>query len=191
MRFLSSSALDKHLHMCLDQKNWILNMIRPEDYVIMHASPYNGSVGGHMRHSLDHFSRLIAAAKAVEAGTCSASINYDDRERNTSIELDKEAAIKDIHRISADIKSLLASKRTATGNTLVARFIGDCNTGETYDLDTNFTRELSFVCHHATHHLFFCKMMMEVMGYDVSGTNVGVANSTIIHQTNGCQPPEK
>ena len=191
VRLLSTNPLHRHVHMCIDQKNWILNMISPDDYIKMHASPYNGSVGGHMRHSMDHFSRLIATTIKAQTGTGVAYINYDDRERNTTIECDKDAAIKDLHRISADINRLLASDRGVDGGALVARFIGDCSTGETYDLDTNFTRELSFVCHHATHHLFFCKMMMEVMGYDVSGSNIGVANSTILHQADDCQPLEK
>jgi hypothetical protein len=140
-----------------------------------------------MRHSIDHISKLVdgylAASKKMNNDKNIPIICYDDRARNTDVETDPTIALQRVESIQNDMAGIwTAPVSDLSESKIVARFIGDCNTGETYDLDSNFARELSFVCHHATHHLFFMKMMMEVMNYDVAGSTLGVANSTILFQ---------
>lgn len=173
-RAFSTSALETHLQMCFHQKQLVLKTVSPEDYAKTHKAPYHGSIGGHMRHSLDHFSKLLGVFSSEKV------ICYDDRIRSTDIESDIEAAKRRVDSIHLKLNEILSSG-VCTDISVVVRFIGDCSTGATYDSESTFRRELSFVCHHATHHLFFCRMMMETMRYDINDLNIGIANSTILH----------
>ena len=139
-----------------------------------------------MRHSIDHFEKLLAGFCKIQNHNKSPIIvSYDDRERNTDVEVDVSVAHQRIESLSNRIHDIFATNKNITEHNLTARFIGDCETGETYDMSSNFARELSFVCHHATHHLFFMKMMMEIMKYEIGESSIGVANSTIIYRTMG------
>lgn len=180
------SVIARHVNMCLKQKLWVLETIRQEDYPKMHGPPYRGSVGGHMRHSLDHFRRIIDSVDSNRE-----AIEYDNRDRNTVVESDVMAAQTELYKVSADIERLFKAV-SEVGDVLPMRvkFIGDCITGETYDLSSNLLREISFACHHATHHLFFMKLMLEVMGYDMKDSDVGVANSTLLYNKSGSKRPD-
>lgn len=182
-RQIVSGPIQRHVQMCIDQKLWVLNSVRQSDYMRGHGAPYYGSVGGHMRHSLDHFSILLETVQRDDKTNSESIICYDERDRNTDIESNKEAALQRVQLLATDLQRIFACGDDVLRGALTARFLGDCATGETYDLETNFLRELSFVCHHATHHLYFCRMMMDLMDYDVSGSVVGVANSTILNQS--------
>ena len=61
-----------------------------------------------------------------------------------------------------------------------AEFVASASTGKKYAVESNIERELSFVAHHATHHLALINLMLKSEGYAVQ-KDIGLANSTRLH----------
>jgi len=66
----------------------------------MKSPPTASSIGGHIRHSLDHFQSLFTGIKE------NSTIEYDSRERGTDIELMPSAAESAIRELQESIDQL-------------------------------------------------------------------------------------
>lgn len=176
--FPTASLVGHHLQQCLHQKILILNTITCTDYTKKHASFFRGStVGGHMRHSLDHISKVMFSLK----NGCEHEpniISYDQRDRNTEIENNRSKTIECVDKIIHDLALTLQRNPEKIMKPIVVKFISDADTGTEYDIPSSIERELSFAAHHATHHIFIMSMMLETMGYKID-SSIGVANSTL------------
>ena len=51
----------------LDQLEWVLRRLDDRQYAAQRALPISGTVGGHVRHCLDHMSALIIGATTTGA----------------------------------------------------------------------------------------------------------------------------
>lgn len=101
-----------------------------------------GTIGKHVRHTLDHF-------RAALAVTLDGSpIDYDRRERNVAMETDRAAAIEAIREIRADLAALARSSLASPVKVRVM-LLAD---GTEAVLDSTMARELAFAAHHAVHH---------------------------------------
>ena len=143
---------------------YILKLITDEDYVKPALSsssslvaPQSCSVGAHIRHSLDHFGYVCDAIHGN-----STLLQYDDRSRDTNIERMRYKAVErcesyaeTIHQ--ADLERLID-----------VSFMGN-ERGDKYIVPSNVGREISFVAHHGIHHLSSIRVIMEHMGYIVTG----------------------
>jgi hypothetical protein len=158
----------------LSQQAFILETISDDDYVKHHPFYLGSSVGGHVRHVLDHWSKLMNHDYAISS---TDAIDYDSRERNTEIETNRLVALGINEKILHQLDSALQHRRPETP--LQVMFLGDSKSGIRYTVDTTFGRELSFVSHHATHHLSTIKLLMQTMSYDSLPTTIGMAHSTI------------
>jgi uncharacterized damage-inducible protein DinB len=131
-----------------------------------HAS---GSVGGHVRHCLDHVDTLLGG---VEHGT----IDYDRRLRGTEIETSRAAALESLVRQE---RSLLALPRASEGRPLrLVTMIGAAL--PPVDVATTVGRELAFVLSHTIHHNALIAVMARTLGVPVP-ERFGYAPSTIAH----------
>src|SRR5262252_9037320 len=70
----------------LNQGETLLGELENDHYTRKVPAAFNGSIGGHYRHCLDHFRSLLDAAPAGD-------LNYDHRERGTLVENDRFAAL--------------------------------------------------------------------------------------------------
>lgn len=127
------------------------------------------SIGGHVRHCLDHVEALLGA---VESGR----LNYDDRRRGTDVEQSRQAAfdqfdrqeegLRELRRFSPqfplELTALLAPSHPA------AR------------VDTTLGRELAFVLSHTVHHSALVAVMGKLLG-QVLPERFGYAPATIAH----------
>lgn len=87
----------------LDQQESLLDSIDNEIYTFQ--SPLlHGSVGQHIRHSLDHLRKPLETVVANKEGEKVPSILYDRRERHTIIEIDHLAARAQVKEIRANMK---------------------------------------------------------------------------------------
>jgi hypothetical protein len=162
----------------LSQQGFILETISDEDYVKHHPFYLGSSVGGHVRHVLDHWSKLMNHDYAISSTEAKGdAIDYDSRERNTEIETNRLVALKINERILHQLNSALLHRTPDTP--LQVMFLGDSQSGVRYTVDSTFGRELSFVAHHATHHLSTIKLLMQTMSYESLPTTIGMAHSTI------------
>ena len=134
----------------LEQKVNILKTISQKDYVLFHEDRFKATVGGHMRHSLDHYSALLSHDFS---GEVIPVIDYDVRDRQTDVETNRESALGKTTEMIARLADLFDSSPQLLSSPLTVRFIGDAVTGETYNVPTSLAREVSFVAHHGIHHL--------------------------------------
>ncbi|CAM9300025.1 unnamed protein product [Heterosigma akashiwo] len=136
------------------------------------------SIGGHMRHTLDHYSKLMGKMLHQGGSLSTSPIQYDLRERGTSVESEKEAALEKIDELCSQITKINAEDLQV--KTKVAFMLsGD---GEQHAFDSNLGRELGFVTHHAIHHNSMCKVIAANLGYSDFASGLGVAPSTAHHR---------
>ena len=144
-------------------------MLKDTDYVTKIPSVYNSSVGGHIRHSLDHFNAIIAATKQTEHKLA----DYDTRKRNTDIETNRQLALEAVNQLLETITTLNFEEN------IEISFIGDDKTFTTFTLPSYVGRELSFASHHAIHHMSMVKLIMQAMQYEFpKDSGIGIAPST-------------
>lgn len=153
----------------LNQGRQALLMLKTSDYGIRCSNFYNASVGGHIRHILDHYQRVVYSGQNP-----SLVLNYDERKRDTLIESNLHAAVDAIDDMIKVIPSLDMARSVEVS------FMGDDKTFEAYTMRSSVERELSFVAHHGVHHLATIKMMMCSLGYSFAAdSTIGVAVSTV------------
>jgi hypothetical protein len=128
-----------------------------------------GTLGKHLRHTLDHF----AAALAVLADPA-ATISYDRRARNVPMETSRAAAIAAI----AHAREQLAAAAPEALHTPVRVRIMINAQGQEADLMSTLGRELAFATHHAVHHQAMMKAIAAEFGVDLD-ERFGKAPSTL------------
>lgn len=153
----------------LHQKKTVLNIIKPADYIHKNERIYNSSIGGHIRHSLDHFQCLAITAKFPSTSTNMA--NYDERKRKTEVETNPLAALAVIEQLQLSIHSWDLSQSVDVS------FIADNFEFKSYTVTSTLGRELSFVAHHAVHHMSMVKLLLQELGYELP-PDLGIAMST-------------
>jgi uncharacterized damage-inducible protein DinB len=149
----------------------VINSLSDEQYV-QNPAPIHGFIGAHVRHSLDHVQTLLDAAAAT-------SIDFDTRQRGTSVETSRAAALDTITRLIASLQSLspdclnksLDMSMMVTADDLPLR------------LPTSFLREAGFVVSHTVHHNAIISTMIRTLGGTVP-PRFGYAPSTLAHQKN-------
>jgi hypothetical protein len=152
----------------LKQKLSVLKMLNNEDFVKKNAQVYNSSVASHIRHSLDHFNAIVHAAEDQKHFA-----DYDNRQRNTEIENNRDVAIDAVEKLVHKLHSL------DLGQPIKVSFIGDDKTFNTYSMNSHVARELSFASHHAIHHMTLVKLIMSSMSYEFhKDSTIGIAPST-------------
>lgn len=152
----------------------LLESLSPADYI---AKPLggSGSIGGHVRHVLDHSEKWVAACEQIESDRVSV-LDYELRERGTDVECDLAcglAAVADqMRRIS---KLNAAWTRSAVD---VVQMLHP-------DLPPVFTRsslarELAFVISHTIHHQAIIAQIAAT--FDLALPNgFGYAPATLAH----------
>jgi uncharacterized damage-inducible protein DinB len=150
----------------LDEIASLLMEIDPRLYVARPAPGVSGSVGGHLRHALDHISALLA-------GEGSSELSYDRRERGTAVESDPGAALRQILRLRAALDR--AVPRSLDEPILVRSMVS--SSAETTTAWSTFGREVAFVMSHTIHHQAIIALLLDLQGVGVPH-RFGVAPSS-------------
>lgn len=124
-----------------------------------------GSIGAHSRHIIEMF-------HCLELGYLTGVVNYDNRDRNESIQTDPDVAIQHIDLIlntvqKEDKNLILQSLLLIQGN----------------DLETSYHRELQYCIEHCIHHQAILKIALILLKKDVD-EEFGVAKSTLENRKN-------
>lgn len=152
----------------LNQKSEILSWVSNEQYVMTHQS-MQATIGGHLRHSLDHYQILLSG---IEKETI---IDYDERKRYGEVETNRDHA----HRVTNDLRTkLMTLTNDQINKSIKVSFIANPPTGEKILIPSTIERELAFVSHHSIHHLATIRLMLEQLEINNLG-DIGIANSTI------------
>jgi uncharacterized damage-inducible protein DinB len=154
------------LHQLFD----LIETLTDEEYTRKPVGVVESSIGGHVRHNLDHIRALVR-------GLPTGRVCYDHRDRGTDVESDRAAALDAILRLETE---LLAFAWDETPRAVVlSALVGP-------DLPpvlapTSAERELAFVVSHTIHHNALVRVMVKLIGADVPD-DFGYAPSTIAHR---------
>ena len=132
---------------------------------------FGSSIGGHYRHCLDHFCGLLSI---VGAG----GLNYDQRERGTSVEKDRVAALQATHDLQARFQQWEANARDWQIQVTCKTSYPGPGSEEAV---SSVGRELMYVVAHAVHHYALIRIMSGLMGINLP-PEFGMASSTLQHQ---------
>ncbi|MGH8047796.1 MAG: DinB family protein [Chthoniobacterales bacterium] len=140
-------------------------------YATKLPAAFNASVGGHIRHCLDHFRSVLDGLDADE-------INYDARTRDPRIENVRVVALAAARQQLREIESLDASvlDRAIRVRAKVSYAVEESPTAE-----STVGREIMFCVVHAIHHYALVGVMCGMLGVPLP-EGFGVAPSTIKHE---------
>ena len=147
----------------------LLNNIESVVYKDALRPLHYSTMGQHVRHITEFYLCLL---KGYKTGV----VDYDARERNLLIEIDKDFTIETLEQIIQDLKRLNSDKSLI----LKSSFGGD----EVMDIPTSFFRELTYLIEHTIHHLAIIKIGLNEVYPEIEiSKNFGVAHSTIKFRT--------
>jgi len=123
------------------------------------------TVGQHVRHITEFY---LCALNGYKNGM----VDYDARERNILIEIDKDFTVETLESIKCQLQVLNSDRNLI----LRSKFGGN----ESLDIPSSFFRELAYLIEHTIHHLAIIKIgLNEVYPTIEIPKNFGVAHSTI------------
>lgn len=157
------AALDQLLDQFVD----VLMRVDTPTYCDRPVPGVSGSIGGHVRHALDHVAALLS-------GRPSGTLSYDHRERGTAVERDPSAALRQILRLKAALERA-AAVRPAEEPLFVETQM--TRSGAVSCAWSTFSRELAFVVSHTIHHQAMVALLLIAQGVDVP-EGFGYAPST-------------
>ena len=150
----------------LQQGRALLKGLPPEIYRRRAAECFNSSIGGHMRHVLDHYSSLLE-------GLGSGQVDYEARTRDARIEADPAFAIDILDGLCGHMEGLSQNAQLAVRSEC-------CGEQAPVWAETSLLRELEFSLSHTVHHYALIAVMAGLAGMPVPG-NFGMAPSTLRH----------
>lgn len=156
----------------MDRCEWFVRSVPGDKYAVESRTLQGGTIGKHIRHTLDHFRAVLEAANLRDC-----VIDYDHRQRAVPMETQPGEAIKAIREIRERLLSLNAEMLDAAVRVRVM-VSGD---GAEAELGSTLARELAFVSHHAVHHHAMLGAIAAEHGIVVDG-EFGRAPSTVSYE---------
>jgi hypothetical protein len=127
---------------------------------------YEGTLGGHVRHNLDHYLNFLD-------GFSLGRIDYEARKREKLIEDSSAYAIEVIEGIVHQLEGIAEG---GTDKTIMVKMESD---GESVRwAESSALRELEFLLSHTIHHYALLSVMVRLSGIDLD-PDFGVAPSTL------------
>lgn len=153
------------LHQLFD----LVESLSNEAYTRKPVGVVSSSVGGHVRHNLDHVATLLR-------GLRTGDINYDHRDRGTDVERDRLAALTEILRLEKELTDF--SWHEVPHLVKLTMLVAPDRPPVT--VVTSPDRELAFVVSHTIHHNAIIGIMAKLLGADPP-SEFGYAPSTVVH----------
>ncbi len=150
------------LHQMFD----LIETLTDDEYTRKPVGVVESSIGGHVRHDLDHVEALLR-------GLPTGRVCYDRRDRGTDVERDRVAALDAILRLGHELTGFAwgAVPHAVALESLVAPDLPPV-----FAL-TSADRELAFVVSHTIHHNALIAVMVKLIGATVPA-DFGYAPST-------------
>ncbi len=163
----------------LQQGESFLKTVSPASYQQIIKPYFISSSGEHIRHILDHFI-------AIQKGLASLEINYDLRQRGSSIETDKTQALMQIRKAKEWLLNL--DESMLNKNLTIKTEISVTETS-TAQAASSLERELIFAASHAVHHFSIISIAIQMQDLKLDH-NFGIAPATAsyLRTENSCAP---
>ena len=152
------------------QAETLLHVLSQEVYTQKVPIVFNASIGGHIRHCLDHFTSLL---RGMEQGL----IDYDHRDREVRIESEPQFASDISRSIQLTLQSL---KPERLADRVTARCEVSYTQGDSPQVRSTLGRELVYAVAHAIHHFALIRVMAHLLGITLP-PQFGLAPSTLAH----------
>jgi hypothetical protein len=154
----------------LAQGEQLLATLADDAYTRPVAAAWNGTIGGHYRHCLDHFQSLLG-------GIAAAEVDYDDRARDPRLETDRAFAFERTRELRG---RLLALDPSVLARPVAARCEVSYGSVSSSVTGSTVGRELVYSIAHAIHHFALIGVLANLQGARLP-ENFGVAPSTVKH----------
>lgn len=161
----------------LEQLANVIRSVNDEQYVADTIGTIAGSIGGHVRHCLDHVSALVTG---VDRGF----LDYDRRERGTDIEFSRETALQALNRLKDALSDFTLDMLAWPIRVTVL----PTSEGPAYECLSSVGREVTFVSSHTVHHNAMIGALVRSLGINVSA-DFGFAPSTLAYMTRRGRTP--
>ena len=155
----------------LDQCSAFVSAMSSAAYVHESRVLKGGTIGKHVRHTLDHF------RAALDGGEGGGVVDYDHRTRNVPMEADRGAALEAIRQVRERLMGI-TDGMLVTGVRVCVMLSGD---GSRTEVASTLGRELAFASHHAVHHHAMLNAIAAELGISTE-CDFGKAPSTICHE---------
>ena len=153
----------------LSQLGQVIERLDDAQYGRKPVGVIESSVGGHVRHCLDHVRSLLGA---IETG----HLDYDRHERGTAVESSRALAVEEIESLAGALAGL--------GDEVLGRWLAVSVTmasgDEPTDVPSSVGRELAYVLSHTIHHNALVNAMVRTLGGWLP-ERFGYAPSTVKH----------
>jgi uncharacterized damage-inducible protein DinB len=157
----------------LRQGEDLLRVLSAKAYAHKLPIAFNGSIGGHYRHCLDHFTSLLR-------GLDSDLVDYDHRERDPRLEHDPMFALSLTRQIRNALERL---DPDALATAVSARCEVSYAHGSSPVTQSSLGRELVYAIAHGIHHYALISIMARLLNAELP-PHFGIAPSTVAHQKN-------
>lgn len=137
----------------LGQVHDLLQSLSQEQFVMNPVGVVQSAIGSHARHCLDHVDAFLSAMTT-------GHLDFDHRERGTSVETDRLAAIAEVQRVIDGLNALDADtlERPLSMSAQVAE------DGQPLTMSTSGLRELTYLLSHTIHHNALVGVMARTIG---------------------------
>ena len=153
----------------LIQLREVISRLADEQYVRRPVGVIESSIGGHVRHCLDHVRSLLAATDA-------GHLDYDHRTRGTPVESSRTCALDEIDALVASLERISPHALTRPLSVSVTMSAGDAQV----DVLSSVGRELAYVLSHTIHHNAIVNARVQTLGGWLPD-GFGYAPSTVKH----------
>ena len=164
-----SASLHRSSHAvaaCLDEIASIVESIDDVTFGTRRPDGVSGSIGAHVRHTLDHVAALVQPLTAD-------IVDYDSRRRGTDVERHRRLAASELRRLANEVESLTAEDEArAIELSAVVE-----HSGQRVTARTTVGRELVFVLSHTVHHQAIIALLLADAGWRAPD-RFGLAPST-------------
>ncbi len=150
----------------LQQACALLQSLTPAQYAQANPICFNSSIGGHLRHALDHY-------VSFNAGLDSGRIDYEARARDTRLERERDYALASITSTIARLNQESASLHEFP---IQVRLENQTNAWA----PSSIRRELQFLLSHTIHHWALVAVCARSLGVPPPA-DFGIAPSTLRH----------
>lgn len=152
----------------LDDATQLTGSLTREQFSTPDSSCFSGTIGGHIRHCLQHF-------ESFRDGIASGTINYEARERGTLVETDPSAAVESLKSLSKWFSDQI-DRHDKNEPVRVLVTMGDMSE----EVESTVSRELQFLISHTVHHFAIIAIMCRSFGIEID-PEFGMAPSTLKH----------
>jgi len=158
-------------HEALAQLSTLLLSIDDVAYATKLPAAFNASIGGHTRHSLDHF-------RSILDGLAKGEINYDARARDPRIENHRVVALANARE---QLRAFETFDVAMLDRPILVRAKVSYTAEESPVATSTVGREIMFAVVHAIHHYALIGVMCGLLEMPIPA-GFGVAPSTIKHE---------